>query len=302
MAYLVKRAHSLGMKVQLWWATHLSRRAPIFKERPDFMVKSRDGQPGCAGIGPHAIIPMNLSNPECFEWELNKLKAVYEQTGIDGFFNDSYGNYTFLPVNYNDPKRIGQHDAYGRMVAALQKIGMKTFTVEGMGPWGVGHFGMELFPSEPGKKRSFQNALDWWLGQEDMIYRLNMGINNRVWAGREKDAETFAFRCIAFGGRFGFTQHENGLEMWSGWVKALNQRHARIAPLLGRREILPETKGVLWKEANGTEILFAFQSFDHTLTGSMKATKIGTTGEHAAPSPSGVLKTEPGQIYRITKG
>jgi hypothetical protein len=302
MAYLVKRAHSLGMSVQLWWATHLSRRAPIFQQRPDFMVKSRDGQPGCAGIGPHAIIPMNLSNPECFEWELGKLKELYERTGIDGFFNDSYGNYTFLPVNYNDPMRISQQDAYARLVAELQKIGMRTFTVEGMGPWGVGHFGMELFPSEPGKKRSFQNALDWWLGQEDMMYRLNMGIGNRIWQGREQDCENFGFRCMAFGGRFGFTQHESGVEMWNGWLKDLNRCHAQIAPLMGKREILPEGNGVLWHEANGTEILFAFRSFDHPLSKGMKTAKIETSGEHAAPSPGGVLKTEPGSIYKIAKG
>lgn len=61
LAYFVEAAHRHGMEVRLWWATHLSRRAPIFKQRPEFMVRSRDGRPGCElkktyrGLLPHAV-------------------------------------------------------------------------------------------------------------------------------------------------------------------------------------------------------------------------------------------------------
>ena len=298
VAYMVSAAHRLGMSVQLWWASHLSRRAPIFAERPDFMIRSREGQPGCAGIGHETIIPMDLNNPDCFEWEYGKLKRVYEATGVDGFFHDSYGNYTFLPVNYNDPLRRAQQEAYGRLLSRLQKLGMNSMTVEGLGPWGVGHFGMGLVPSTPGKPVRYQNALDWWLGQEDMVYGLNMGIHSGPWPGREEDAHHFAFRCMAHGGRFGFTQHRHGLEMWSGWIRDLNRLHARIAPLSGRRTLLPEDRGVLWDIPGGERILFSFEAFDFDTGEAGDISEVTADGEPSAAA-GGRLRTSPYRVYRL---
>jgi hypothetical protein len=296
---LVDAAHRHGMSVQLWWATHLSRRAPIFAEHPEFMVGSRDGQPGCGGIGHHVLIPMDLNNPECFAWELGKLKAVYEATGIDGFFHDSYGNYTFLPVNYRDEERRCQQEAYGRLVAELQKLGMKTFTVEGLGPWGVGHFGMQLLATESGRRGRYQNALDWWLGAEDMVYGLNVGIHQEPWPGREREAEQFAFRCLAYGGRFGFTGRADGLEMWTGWLRDQNRLHARLGALRGRRTLLADDGGVLWERGGGEQVLFAFREREFAVEKG-KGVRLVTGDDETGLAPAGgVLRTEPWRVYRI---
>jgi hypothetical protein len=295
LAYFVQRAHAHGINVQLWWATHLSRRAPVFKQHPEWMIKSRDGLPGCGGIGNQVIIPFDLNQPACAEWEYQRLKAVYEATGVDGFFHDSYGNYGFLPINYADPRQRAQQVAYAQLVQRLQQLGLRTFTVEGLGPWGVGHFGMDLLPTAPGQQRGYQNALDWWLGDEDMVYGLNMGIHARPWPD-EAAAERFAFRCLAAGGRFGFSHTEQHVEQWTGWLRDLNRLHARVAPLGGERELLPDDRGVLWRQADGSALLFAFASFAWP-TGGRQVTRITADGEEALPAAA-TLAAVPGGVYR----
>ncbi len=299
VARFTARAHALGIAVQLWWATHLSLRAPIYKERPDFMMIARDGLANGGGYGHQQIITMNLANPACLEWEFQKLKAVYEATGIDGFFHDSYGNMTFLPVAYNDPRREGQQAAFESLVRRLQGVGLKTMTIEGLGPFGVGHFGMNLLPETVTEHSGrYQNALDWWIGQEDMMIGLNMGIGQRLWPGREKLAREFAFRAVAAGGRFGFTQHEGPCEMWRGWLKAFNQLHARIAPVTGHRAILPKDHGVLWT-GEEQQLLFAFRAFTHPVTAGTKVFEVTAEGETPAPLIDGTLRAKRMAVYRM---
>ena len=300
VARFTARAHALGLQVQLWWATHLSRRAPIFAERPDFMLMARDGLANGGGFGHQTLVTLNLANPDCLEWEFGKLQALRDATGIDGFFHDSYGNMTFLPVNYADPRRVGQQEAYERLVSRLQGIGLKSFTIEGIGPYGVGHFGMNLFPKNKVlAKGNYQNLLDWWLGQEDMVYGLNMGIGQGGWP-EEARAQEFAFRCLAGGGRFGFTQREEYLEMWSGWLREQNQLHARIAPLTGRRTLLPDDRGVLWEQDHQC-LLFTFKPGSYAVPGGTLAYRVTGGGEVPAPFSASAIDAEAWEVYRIVK-
>ncbi len=299
LAYFVRKAHAAGIQVQVWWASHLSRRAPIFKERPDFMLMARDGLPNGGGFGHQSLITVDLNNRDCFDWMLDKLVTLHKQTGFDGLFHDSYGNMTFLPMHYADPLRRGQQDAYARFVNRLQRAGVRTFTVEGIGPLGVGHFGMNLLP-KPGKRtRNVQCALDWWLGQEDMIYGLNMGISSQPWENGEHDQREFAFRCLASGGRFGFTGYDaDHTELWTGWMRDLNLIHGQFAPLTGRRLLLPENRGVLWQRKSDA-LLFAFQPFAHPVAAGREPRLLTPEGEQTAPVVNGRLAAQPWSIYRV---
>jgi hypothetical protein len=294
--YFTDRAHALGMRVQMWWATHLSRRAPVFAEHPDWMIRSRDDQPGTAGIGNQVCIPMDLNNPACFEWELARLRALHTATGIDGFFHDSYGNYTFLPLNFADNRR-GQQTSYGRLIHELQALGMTCFTAEGLGPWAVGHFGMQLLLSEDGAAGNYQNALEWWLGDEDMVCGLNMGIHAEHWSGRDEAARDFAFRCLAGGGRFGFSETRGAIEVWDGWWREMNRLHARLGAVTGRRELLPDDQGVRWHRDDSADLLFAFAAFDVD-SAEEPVTRITGDGP-VALEPSPGLTTEPYAVYTL---
>ncbi|MHB9133348.1 MAG: alpha-amylase family protein [Armatimonadota bacterium] len=298
VARFTERAHALGVQVQLWWATHLSLRAQIYAERPDFMLLSRDGLPNGGGYGHQCIITMDLANPDCFDWEFSRLKAVYEATGIDGFFHDSYGNMTFLPVNYAEPQRTGQQEAYERLVRQLQAVGLKTFTIEGLGPFGVGHFGMNLLP-KASTKGGYQNALDWWVGHEAMTAGLNMGIGQQLWPGQEAQAQEFSFRCLATGGRFAFTQHDGMLEMWSGWLREQNQIHAQLAPITGKRILLPEDRGVYWQQEDGRALLFSYRAFAYNLPAGRAMYEVTPSGEVKVSQGNTAMLTAPWAVYRI---
>jgi len=297
LAYFVDKAHAFGMQVQLWWATHVSARAPILREHPEFAMTARDGLPNGGGLGHQCVLTLDLNNRECFDWVFGKLRKVREETGIDGLFHDSYGNMTYLPVNYNDDRRRGQQEAFARLVHKLQGIGLRNMAIEGLGPFGTGHFGMNLLPKEG--PSDFQCALDWWLGQEDMVYGLNMGIGQPVWKEPTPDAQAFAFRCLAGGGRFGFTENDvDGVEIWNTWLRDLNRVHARFAPLTGQRELLPKDRGVLWSQPR-QEILFAFQPSTHAVPQGRRVSRIGPDGETPVAVQNGTFATEPWAVYRL---
>ncbi len=200
---------------------------------------------------------------------------------------------------YNDPRRLGQQEAFESLVRRLQAIGLKTMTIEGLGPFGVGHFGMNLLPQTVTESTGgYQNALDWWLGQEDMMIGLNMGIGQRLWPGREKLAREFAFRAVAAGGRFGFTQREKHFEIWKGWLKAFNQLHARIAPVTGHRVLLPKDRGVLWT-GEGRQLLFAFRAFAYPVADGVSVHEVTADGETPVELVDGVLRARKMAVYRI---
>ncbi len=299
LAYFVDKAHAHGIQVQLWWATHLSRRAPIFQERPDFMMMARDGLPNGGGFGHQSLITMDLNNKDCFDWVLSNMKKLQAQTGYDGVFHDSYGNMTFLPIHFQDPLRRGQQEAYGRLVRDMQAAGVKTFTVEGVGPLGVGHFGMGLIPKKGKLTRHFQHALNWWLGHEDMVYGLNFGISAMPWEGVRPSAREYSFRCMAAGGRFGFTAHEQGVEKWTDWLREHSRIFSRMGTLTGQRTMLTEDRGYLWTRDDGTTALFTFRAFAHDLPAGSCVFCVKPEGDILVKTKEGRLNAKPWTVYRI---
>jgi hypothetical protein len=227
------------------------------------------------------------------------LKALHDRTGFDGLFHDSYGNMTFLPMNYADPLRRGQQAAYERLLKALQQAGIRSFTIEGLGPYGVGHFGMGFAKPAARSGRRWQNALEWWIGQEDMLCGLNMGIGVRPWAGDDPNAMQFGFRCLAAGGRFGFSEHQGSIEAWSGWLRDQNRMFARVAPLHGRRTLLPQDRGVLWEQPDGQRILFAFRAFEHAAGRLCAVFAVAGDGERNVAERTGSFPAVPWKVYRM---
>jgi hypothetical protein len=298
--YFCDKAHAHGIMVQLWFATHLGRRAPIFKERPDFMLMAKDGLPNGGGFGHQTIITVDLNNPEAFKFILDKLVTLHKQTGFDGFFHDSYGNMTFLPIGFNTAHRRGQQDAYGRLVHELQKAGMKTFTAEGIGALAVPHFGMGLL-GQHAKRGNYQYALEWWLQDADMAFRLSYGIGTTVWTGEMAEySEPFSFDCLAYGGRFGFTQYEKGWESWSGWVLAHNKIGGQIDLRDARREILEDHTGVLWHhKASGKQTFFAIKEMSLKIPAGKTVKQITPEGLVDVTVKNGLLQAPKHTVYAI---
>jgi hypothetical protein len=299
LAHFTDKAHQLGMKVQCWWASHLSPRAPIYKERPDFRCICPEGRARRGGFAFNTLVTMDLNNEDCWEWNYQHIKAIFDQANIDGLWHDSYGNMTFLPVNHADPLRRGQQEPFTRLLNAWQSLGMDTWGVEGMGPYGFGHFGMGLRASE---RENWQHSLAWWTDHADMIKGLNLGIHSPVWDDQVA-ARAFAFRALAFGGRFDFAHSNDGILEWTGWLREQNRIHAQLLEFdlfNGKREVLPDDTGVLWRAPNGAHAcLFAFKPFTFDLPAGVNASRLTDCTSEPANITAQRLQTQPMQVYRI---
>lgn len=130
-----------------------------------------------------------------------------------------------------------------------------------------------------------------------MVIGLNMGVGAKMWEDQSR-ARAFAFRCLASGGRFGFTDYEGGVEVWRGWWRDMNQMHGRLGPIEGQRELLEGDRGVVWRRG-ADRLLFAYGAFEFAV-GSMKVCKVNGQGEQAVSTADGTLRTEPLTVYRLT--
>ena len=156
-----------------------------------------------------------------------------------------------------------------------------------------------LRPKNGKLSRDFQCALNWWIGHEDMVYGMNFGVGVKPWDGDDPNAQEFSFRCLANGGRFGFTQYTGFIETWKGWVRDQNLVHGQIIPLVGRRTILPNDQGVLWRKDDGEEILFSFRSFSHSLESRQSVARITAAGERSIKLSGDSFVTQPLSVYRL---
>jgi hypothetical protein len=132
-----------------------------------------------------------------------------------------------------------------------------------------------------------------------MVYGLNMGIKATEWDGRQEESRRFAFRCMAGGGRFGFVRTEGGMQVFTGWLRDMNRLHARLAPLRGKRTLLPRGRGVMWEHADGTQTLFAFTQFDLPVERNRAVFRVTGDGETPVAPGKGGLTVKPGQVYKM---
>jgi hypothetical protein len=88
------------------------------------------------------------------------------------------------------------------------------------------------------------------------------------------------------------------VETWTGWWRDMNQLHARIGALMGEREILPDDAGVRWRNADGSEIMFAFKS-TNLHVGNRRVSRVTGDGDESLPSVDSI-GTAPLSVYAIS--
>ena len=132
-----------------------------------------------------------------------------------------------------------------------------------------------------------------------MIYGLNMGIGIRPWSGKNPDPRQFAFRCLAAGGRIGFTGRHGQIETWRGWLRDLNRLHRRLLPIAGKRLLLPADRGILWEQDHGRRTLFVFRPFVYETGAKASAMEVRAQGDRPLAVEAGRLPVRPWRVYRI---
>ena len=81
-------------------------------------------------------------------------------------------------------------------------------------------------------------------------------------------------------------------------TEGLDKTYARLQPLMQKRHLLPDDRGVRW-ESDAGQALFAFKAFDLPLPARARAFRVEAGEETEIDPADGRLRTEPCTAYRL---
>ena len=289
-----------GLEVGQWVGGQLSPNAPIFKEHPEFACRAVNTRPHSGG--PIINVTWGLNWNTACDWLLESF-AEWKRHGLDYVFFDSIGNFAMMGVDYQagmQPNTAG----VARFIGGLNKMGVKAISNEGIGPMGVGRFGMgDNITDNPAATHAVagQNDWSWWVGHEDMLIGTLPMVHIHP-SRTEQQVKEQCFRALANYSLLMLGEHEDDIvDQWPSNLDAMTSYYHtfnQVKSLMETRRLLPDDRGVEW-QAEAGRALFAYAAFDYELPDSARVERI--SGESATPEDArGTLRTEPYTIYRIT--
>jgi hypothetical protein len=134
----VRRCRELGIQPMQWTNTDQSTCSPLNNHvtgRWDWFVKMEDTRMKHGGGHNTVASLLDFSNPEPRQYWVRCLKKIKRTTGLDGFFFDSFYNFSFMPVTYasGHPRTMWRQTLAA--MKELQDAGIH-FLIESFGPWG----------------------------------------------------------------------------------------------------------------------------------------------------------------------
>ncbi len=122
MKALGDAAKSVGIGIFQWYSFHLSKRAPIWKEHPEWVLHEANGDEYDANYG--GLWAGRLNSPYG-QWFENDIKHSCTAAGTAGIFWDSYQNLGLTAVDWGSPDKCPQADIIWDMQARQQKMGLR---------------------------------------------------------------------------------------------------------------------------------------------------------------------------------
>ena len=282
--------HQQGLEIGIWVGNHLSTRAPIFKDHPDWILKDRNFANPAGGYDDLIMAVINW-NSGARDWILQDLLAWKENYGLDFIFFDSLGNLGLKTRNFTRADLADNFAGLVKFASDLTQAGIEIIC-EGRSFIGAPHFGISYdgnIESEADPLRG-QNSISWYLGNEDMFCGIE-AFTSKPKKAYPPHIEEMHFKILAGGGLIDFC---NSSTIMHEHLHIYN----RVAALMKKRIILEENRGVLWLDNSGNAVLFSFESGEIKLPLSGKIEKITAEG----PTPVGngnVIKTEKMCVYSI---
>ncbi len=288
--YFYQKGQDAGIEIGQWCGMHLSCNAPIFKEHPEFIATHLNTRPHSGGYAFNLCFGVNWNT--AWEWMLEQW-AEWKRHGLDYIFFDSFGNMGALGCDF---KRGGEPNppGLGKFVGGLAELGIRIFSIEGIGPFGVGRFG--LFDNKredavaPGAVAG-QNDWSWWVGNEDMAIDC-LPILFPHPDRTQEELQTQFFRCIA-------NRALPSIYPIPEWLRDYWHTFNTLRPDMVTRHLLPAGQGVHWTGGEA-EVLFAYQALQWPLAVGAKVERI-VAGQAQPVASAGVLNAEAGGAYRVTK-
>jgi len=242
--------HEQGLDIGIWVGNHLSTRAPILKEHPEWVLKDRNFANPAGGYD-DLIMAVVDWNSGARNWILHDLLAWKQNYGLDFIFFDSLGNLGLKTRNFTRPDLADNFEGLTKFAAELTQAGIEIIC-EGRSFIGAPHFGIANdgnMESEADPLRG-QNSLGWYLGNEDMFCGIEAFTQNNKQVDRQKIIEMH-FRILATGGLLDIN---NGPEELHQHQVIVNH----IANYMQHRCLLEDDQGVVWTGRNH-KVFFAFR-------------------------------------------
>ncbi len=285
--YFASEARRLGISLGHWIGFHLTPRAPILREHPEYLVKHAHTKHFGGGYGHQCICAINWRSG-ARDWFLNDLRRWFDE-GLEWLWFDSWPNLACLSCNYEDRMAPMQAET-PKILAELQKIGYKWFGFEGTSPFGVHAYGladpMRDYEGHVQQGVCGQNDFGKRIGHEYMAYNEAL-LDLRPNPARSKDqVPEWRFRFIA----------NRSLNMVSDDEA---RTYMALLPLMKKRILLPDDHGVLWEDGYGKQALFAYASFQHPVPKGAMVTAVKAGVETPVDLRGKTLKTRPFTAYRI---
>lgn len=285
--YLAKAAKKLDLSLGHWIGFHLTPRAAILRDHPEYLVTHAHTKSFGGGYGHQCICAINWRSG-ARDWFLDDLRRWHEE-GLDWLWFDSWPNLACLSLNYADRMAPMQAET-PKVLAELQQIGYNWFGFEGTSPFGVPAYGladpMRDYEGHVQQGVCGQNDFGKRIGHEYLA--LNEGLLHINFNDERSldDLPEWSFRYIA----------NRSLNVVTDTDRAT---YLALLPLMRKRYLLPNDRGVRWEGGDGQEVLFAYRPFAHAVPAGARVTKVVGTEETSVSCPENSLQAEPRTAYRI---
>lgn len=298
--YMAGKARSLGIKLGHWVGLHLSPRAEILREHPEYLLQHVNTLGHGGGYSHQCICSINWASG-ARQWFLDDLKRWHDEGDLDFLFFDSWPNLGCAPINYGGRMEPMQWEL-GGLLGDLQSIGYDWFSFEGTSPFGVHRYGLwdPMAETVKGSQGILgQNDFGAWIGHEYLGYRQSLlpDVNPRR---KPADIAAMSFRYLASGSLTLVSEEVLQNALLRSAVPAAHQRiYQQASPHMRKRHLLPADRGVRWESGEGTEILFAYKPFSHPLSASARVVRLDGQSEQPVPISSRRLAAKPRTVYKI---
>jgi len=299
--YMAAKARALGIQLGHWVGLHLSPRAAILRDHPEYLLQHVNTLGHGGGYSHQCICSINWASG-ARQWFLDDLRRWHDEGGLDFLFFDSWPNLGCAPINFGGRMEPMQWEL-GGVLADLQSIGYDWFSFEGTSPFGVHRYGLwdpmaETLKSSQGILG--QNDFGAWIGHEYLGYQQSLipHLNPRR---KSADIAAMSFRYLANGSLTLVSEEVLSTALARSAVPSAHQRiYQQAFPFLQKRHTLPADRGVRWEANDGTEILFAYKAFPYALPTDARVVQLDGERELAVATTRR-LQTQPRTVYKITR-
>lgn len=270
----IERCHKAGIQNFMWSCIHVSVAAKMNLDHrveagKSWYIAMEDTRTKYGGAYTNVLNNLNLNNPAAWEYWVESHRKIAAESGLDGYFLDSFYNLFFMPVDYcsGHPKTVWRSGL--RALKSLQDSGIGWY-IESFGPFGQPQHG------HPAEYNPANIHLCYYVGMGNGY--TTVPVPGTVSTENIGHQPQYLFWQLAHKSPIGVPLFIEGKRVDEVYLdehrRVIREYHERL-PQMHRRYLQPDGLGVLWHDAAGkVATLFNFKARTVALPG--KVTDLST--------------------------